>query len=208
VALEQRHQVVLARDPGVGRDQRRPDRDPDRLAVEGIAAVLEQHRVHPEGRGVAEEPAEVVVVADAHEGQDQRALGQGGQHGLRLRLGGAHPEPQDAPMDREAGDRVHDLLRRDIGRRRPRQGGDHVGQSRDALLGQEQGLEAVASGPDRRPQHHLALGHEAAGPPRQVGVAHVAVAGEPGIARILDGDKVGHGLSRRPARRRGRWPGR
>jgi hypothetical protein len=42
--------------------------------------------------------------------------------------------------------------------------------------------------PDQAPQHHLAFGDKAAVAPDQIAFANIAIAGDPGVARIADGD--------------------
>jgi hypothetical protein len=53
------------------------DRNPDRLAVERIAGTgIEDHRIGSERRRVAEYRADIVVIGDADQHDDQRPLGQ------------------------------------------------------------------------------------------------------------------------------------
>ena len=70
-------------------EQRGPDRDPDRLAVQRVAASpVEDHRVGPERRGVAEQTAHIVVVANPRADQDDTVCRQPRQQLFDARLCG------------------------------------------------------------------------------------------------------------------------
>ena len=70
---------------------------------------------------------------------------------------------------------------------------EQIGQAGPALGRQQHRFrrEAGAAG-EQQPQSHLALDDEAALPPHEVALAHEPVGGEPGIVRIIDGDRLEH----------------
>ena len=100
--LERADEVAGGAAAGKRRDQRRPDRDADRLAVERVAGgLVEQHRVGAERRGVAEDAADIVVVCEPDEAED----GRDGA-GVPQQLGRAMPSARAGrPPGRRGGSR-------------------------------------------------------------------------------------------------------
>ena len=96
------------RDAREGHDQRGADRDPDRLSVKGIAGRrVDQHRVGAEGGRIAENAADIVVVGEPDEAEDERPRRQAREEGVGARRIGPATDGEEPAMDREAGDRGH-----------------------------------------------------------------------------------------------------
>jgi hypothetical protein len=134
------------------------------------------------------------VVGDTGKHRHRRPRGQGRERGREIGVGGAHAEPENAAMDREADGTVHHRLRRGVDRHPGGEPLQQRHQSGDPLVGDQQRAQAV-----RRPaldeglQHHLALGHEHSGAADEIALAHVAETRDAGIGGIGDGKDFDHG---------------
>ena len=107
---------------------------------------------------------------------------------------------QDAPMDREPGDPVHDGLRRDIDRNRRGRPFEQGLKRLDAPLGQEQRLDSMPGLGQKRAQNYFALGDEPPLAADEVAFADGQVVGHPRIGGVVDGQNRGHGTLRGFAR--------
>jgi hypothetical protein len=78
--------------------------------------VVEQHRAGAESRGVAKDPADIVVIGEPHEAEDGRLRPKSREElaGESGRL--APADREHAAVDREAHDRAHQSLRRHVDR--------------------------------------------------------------------------------------------
>ena len=99
-------------------------------------------------------------------------------------------------MQGKAGDGVDHRLGRGIDRDPRVQGGEPVRERRHPLVRQEYGHGLHPRRPRQQPQHDLALGDEQALASHQIPFPHVAIGGDAGILRVIDGDGGGTGLHR------------
>jgi len=178
--------------------------DADALAVEVIAASWREEKgVGGEGGGVAEEAAEVVVIGEVFDGEYEAGRGRGAAVGFVEErvglLGFATPTGGDeAAVDGEAGDAVHDGLRGFVDREvrvRARESvvdggverveGDWRAEDRDGLI---ERANAEKDGDDE-----TSFGDEEAVAFGDVRVAHLAVGGEALVVGVVDGRALGTG---------------
>ena len=142
------------------------------------------------------------MVGDAEERDHARLRADTSEEPIDRQLNFAPAERQDAAMQVEAGDPVHDRLARHVDRNLRRQEGEEIGQRRNPLLGEEQRYDPVPCAPDGDVEDDLALGDEQPFAPDQVPFPHVAVGRDALVRRVVDRDQPHHGgLSRPPARR-------
>src|SRR5690606_10677796 len=157
--------------------------DPDAAPVQRVgAAGAEQDAVDAEGGGVAEDGAEVLVVADAFQHCEAARVGDqvGGLDGR-----GAVGHGQHSAVEVEADDFGHDFGGGRVGGHV--EGGERVGQFVDAAAHSEQGSHRVGGGEESFDDHD-SFGYDqsaAAGPVRAaVGSRQVAEVVDPGIVGI------------------------
>src|SRR5690606_33292664 len=166
--------------------------DLDAAAVQGVGAVRgEQHRVHAEGGGRAEDGTDVGVVVhglhDDHPAGPPQQVGRGGQ-GLALHGG------EGAAVHVVAGDAFGQF------------GGDGVdggGEFVDDVthdvdpLGREQHGPHLVPGVLGPADDLLALGDEESlggfAPAAQFDVGQARVVAQAGVVGVRDGDEIGHG---------------
>src|SRR5690606_16517679 len=166
--------------------------DPDAAPVQRVgAAGAEQDAVDAEGGGVAEDGAEVLVVADAFQHCEAARVGDqvGGLDGR-----GAVGHGQHSAVEVEADDFGHDFGGGRVGGHV--EGGERVCQFVDAAAHSEQGSHRVGGGEESFDDHD-SFGYDqsaAAGPVRAaVGSRQVAEVVDPGIVGIGNLDYVRHG---------------
>jgi hypothetical protein len=153
--------VILASQTRERQDQRRAHGDPDRLAVEWIAAIaVEDDRIGPEGRGIPENPAHIVVVGDPEKDDDQGA--RPGASELLFRGGwrAATAEGKNAAMHREADNPRHYFLTGNVDGDRIRQGRDQRLERCDALFRDQQRHGLMETPTEEDADDHLTFGDE------------------------------------------------
>ena len=169
----------------------------DGFAVERVAAgVVEQDSVCAEGGSVAETAAHIVMVgeADQHE-QRERTCGQGSDE-LFSRLRRRAPrDGKYAAVDVEAGDAVHDGLRRHVGGNVGRQVGENGRQGFGAVFGEEQGFDGEARSGEKAFQRDGAFDDETVCAD-EVAVADGAVERDAGIVGRVNGREHARVLAR------------
>ncbi len=134
------------------------------------------------------------MVGDPEQRDDHGAGGHALKQPADIRLGRPATQRQHAAMDREADDPVHHRRWGEVDRRLVRQGLQQRPQRRQAILGDQGGGHRMpAAGARPGPQHHLALGHEAALAADQIALAHLAIALDARVVRVVDADEGGHG---------------
>ena len=103
---------------------------------------------------------------------------------------------EDAAMDMEAGDGVHDGLRRRIDRHRGGRETQRVGEARQPVLQHQHRFRLETRGGEEHVQHDLALGDETAMPTGEVAFADGQVGRDARIGGIVDADDF-HAQDRR-----------
>ncbi|HVW56744.1 MAG TPA: hypothetical protein VHC00_13770 [Rhizobiaceae bacterium] len=93
---------------------------------------------------------------------------------------------EDTPMDVEAGDPVHDLLRSGIDRHALRRGRKDFGETGKAVFQHQNGSRLKASCGEKDVEHDLSLGDEKAFAADEIALPYVAISCDPVVQWIID----------------------
>lgn len=100
----------VARLPAIGHGQNGADGNPERLSIERVAtALVEQHRIGPEDRRVAEHGTHIVVVGNAATDKHERLLRQAVEKRTQFAFRLPPAKRQNTAMQMEADDAVEHL---------------------------------------------------------------------------------------------------
>ncbi|QTK80657.1 hypothetical protein AT6N2_C3158 [Agrobacterium tumefaciens] len=178
----------------IGNREHRPDGNPQRLAIERIAArLVQQHRIGIKGCRIAEHGTEIVVVGDAAADEHQRRGGKCCYRLFQPIIAHAPPERQNAAMQVETDNTIQHRRFRHVNRdiigdfgKDIRNAGKTVAQDQDAF--RRKGPTRLVSG-SQHAQHHRTLGNETPLPAGEITLANVAKGGNARVGRVFNRDQ-------------------
>src|SRR5215213_3462101 len=187
------HHRVRVRNAGERHDEATADRDADGLAVERIAGRrVEKHRADTERCGIAEYPADIVVVGQTDQADDKRA-GRQSCEKLNAVLGrAAAAEGENATVNGKAYNRLHDPRRRYVDRDRRSKSPYQIPQDFHPVFSQKHRVDFEMRPCRQNAQNDLALRDELVGSTGKVALPNAAVVLDARIGDVGDEDRQGH----------------
>lgn len=175
----------------IGHRKDRPNGNPQRLAIERVAArLVQQHCISIKRRRIAEHRAEIIVIGNTAAHQHQRGGRKRGRHLLQPIAFHPAAERQNAAMQVETDDTVKHRRFGHINGNIIREIGKNIGNAGKPVFEDENAFRRKGAtrfvGGGQHAQHHRAFGNEAALTPGQVTLANIAKGGDARIGRVFD----------------------
>jgi hypothetical protein len=145
---------------------------------------VEQNRPDTEGRRIAEDPADIVMVRQTDQADHQRFPRHLREQFLDRRQGSPMGDGQDAPVNRKAHDGIHHRPVRRVDRNLGRQQIQCVAQGPQPALRQQERLDPEAGLLQEKPQDDFAFRDEAMLPPDEIALADGTVRLDPRVAGV------------------------